>query len=938
MPTASQLEALRSVTGVTGQNRDLLKGTDPGRYKDPAAMDDAPATGRPVAPGAPDERDDPPSTGGKVRAGAPSSAAAPDRKRRRAHASGRSAGSASATINRRRGLLCDLGVIALITMLVAVYFYPLALGRTNSILGPYGSFVYPWASIPNGYGLSEPQTDYAELSYPWLVITDQALEENTVPLWSSQVFGGGYDLYANGSSALLYPPRLLALWVTSPVRAHDLFLVLHMWGAGVAMFLLARELGLRRWAGTFAAVAWMFATWNTAWMQLEVVTPLAVFMPATIATVHRAMIRRSARSIILAGLVCALAASSGHLLLLGTALFVAGLYAVALSASRIIAERRARRADASTDVSTSPDPTPDSQAGTDADPASWGVAMRPARHMRPSWRLDLLSAVAPLALLGVVAAGAAAVLLLPTALALRGGQRVPFSYAELQDQFLAEPSMLGRLVFPPHVPVSADDMQYLGFVGSSTVIFAAVGLLSRRRRGAWLARCLVVLVPLVMIGTPLTWVVWRFVPGMNVFRPYSRLIVFAAFGLVIAAGLGVQVVLDGMRRHRPRWQQIIHVGLALAILVTAGQLMYLGRRSNPPFVPHEARYALPPTALIEQVRSQGNANGWPARVMPVFLRRADNEAFNGVTLYANTAEAVGLDTMSGYDSSVDRRTLVMLRVLNGADATVTTLRRYPAAFLAAYESWSTRYRLLARLGVTHIVTTPDPVDTDVIWNGEWTIVNPERTYEAADGIIYRVPASESGPRLIAADEVVNNDQAALLRFTDSEFPAQSTVLVERTELNRTGLEPLGDNAATPRTEPNGTATAAPSGPAPAEGSGGAGDVVRAVRGVNTVSIDVEATRDAWLVLPDAWAPGWSATVNGNAAPVVRVNYYQRAVRVPEGTSQVSMRYRPPGLLTGAIISALTITTSVLAMVVLTVGAVMRRAPRPRPRPVHVPIA
>ena len=289
-----------------------------------------------------------------------------------------------------------------------------------------------------------------------------------------------------------------------------------------------------------------------------------------------------------------------------------------------------------------------------------------------------------LALLGAVAAGAAAVVLLPTVLALRAGQRVPFTYDELRQQFLAEPFMLKRLFLPPDLPMTADQMQYLGFVGSSTVVFALVGLFSRRRAGAWLARVLVVAVPLIMIGTPLTALTWRFVPGMNVFRPYSRLIVFAAFGLVLAAALGVQMVLDGIARQRPTLQPAIRVGLAMAIVVTAGQLMFLGRRSNPPFVPHEARYALPSTPLIEEVRGNANPNGWPARVIPVFLRRANDSALSGVTLYANTAQAVGLDTMSGYDSSVDRRTLVLLRVLNGADPNDTPLGRYPAAFLAAY--------------------------------------------------------------------------------------------------------------------------------------------------------------------------------------------------------------------------------------------------------------
>ena len=803
----------------------------------------------------------------------------------------------------------DALVVALITALTLVYFYPLFLGRTNSILGPYGSYVYPWASVPNTYGLTEPQTDYAELSYPWLVITDDALDEGTIPLWASNVYGGGYDLFANGSSAVIYPPRLFFLAITSPVRAHDLFLVFHLWGSGIAMYLLARELSIGRWGASFAAVAWMFATWNTGWMQLEVVTPMALFLPATIAAVHRAMTRRTGRATIGAGLVCALAASSGHLLLLGVTLFVAASYAAALAVTTLWHRRGgARSADvADVDLTAERD-----LAAGDAPSPGESTSIRPEddtpKHLRRSRKLELLGVGGRLALLGLVAAGSAAMLLVPTLLALRNGQRVPFSYAELRDNFLAEPWMLKRLVLPQQVPIDADDMQYLGFVGTATAVFAVVGLFSRRRPGAWLARVLVVAVPLVMIGTPLTWVVWRFVPAMDVFRPYTRLIVFASFGMVIAAGIGVQLIVEAARRHRPRSDVVLAVALVMVIVATAGQLMWLGRRSNPPFVPHEARYALPNTPLIDSIDDDADPDGWPARVIPLVLRRADDGELTGVTLYANTGAAVGVDTTSGYDSSVDPRTMTMLRVLGGADPADPTLGTLPSAYLATFESWSTRFELLARLGVTDIVTLPPPADTAVNFDASWDRLDAVADYSGADGTIYAVPGAVAGPRLVAADEVVADERQALSRFADPAFPAERVVLVEADELSRSGIEPLGA-------------------PSASSGSGAAttraedlGEIVSAQRGVNTARIEVSAEAPAWVVVPDAWAEGWRATVNGKSAPVVRVNYYQRAVRVDAGTSTIAMRYRPPGLVAGTIVSIVTVTASLLALVWLSVAA------------------
>ena len=39
-----------------------------------------------------------------------------------------------------------------------------------------------------------------------------------------------------------------------------------------------------------------------------------------------------------------------------------------------------------------------------------------------------------------------------------------------------------------------------------------------------------------------------------------------------------------------------------------------------------------------------------------------------------------------------------------------------------------------------------------------------------------------------------------------------------------------------------------------------------------VAIAVEAAADAWLVLADAWFPGWTATLDGVSTPVLRANY------------------------------------------------------------------
>jgi len=62
--------------------------------------------------------------------------------------------------------------------------------------------------------------------------------------------------------------------------------------------------------------------------------------------------------------------------------------------------------------------------------------------------------------------------------------------------------------------------------------------------------------------------------------------------------------------------------------------------------------------------------------------------------------------------------------------------------------------------------------------------------------------------------------------------------------------------------------------------------------------------DAWLVSRQSHARGWSARVDGREAPVRRANGKHLAVPVPAGRHEVELRYHPPGLRAGALLSLL----------------------------------
>ncbi len=95
--------------------------------------------------------------------------------------------------------------------------------------------------------------------------------------------------------------------------------------------------------------------------------------------------------------------------------------------------------------------------------------------------------------------------------------------------------------------------------------------------------------------------------------------------------------------------------------------------------------------------------------------------------------------------------------------------------------------------------------------------------------------------------------------------------------------------------------------------------------LNEVVVDVEADGSALLVLTDNDFPGWSATVNGSDAPILRTHLTFRAVPVSAGASRVVFSYRPGSVRVGFILAAL----SALALVGAGIGAGIRAGPRRR---------
>jgi uncharacterized membrane protein len=120
--------------------------------------------------------------------------------------------------------------------------------------GFYWRILFGGAWMPSGGG------DLVSFLWPTYTFAARSLRSGVLPLWNPYLYGG-MPFAADNQSGLFYPINLLVFFLVPNLTyfVMELMSVLHVWWAGVGMYILLRTMNARRVAAFASALAWMFS-------------------------------------------------------------------------------------------------------------------------------------------------------------------------------------------------------------------------------------------------------------------------------------------------------------------------------------------------------------------------------------------------------------------------------------------------------------------------------------------------------------------------------------------------------------------------------------------------------------------------------------------------------------------------------------------------------
>jgi len=691
-----------------------------------------------------------------------------------------------------------------------------------------------------------------------------------LPLWNPYLFGGVPTIEA-GSGDILYPSSILH-FILPLTSALAWKLILHVYLAGVFMYLAARAFGAARMIALFAGSAYMLSAnlvslvWGGQDGKMYVIT----LFPAALWLLVTALNQRSWFRFLWLGVVAGLMVVAHPQLAYYAYLALAGYALVSLWSRR-----------------------------------REGGAM--LAHVLASGMLAVVTAV-----------GVAAVVLIPMYRYLR--EDSPRAGPGRGFEYSASWSLHAEEMLSFFVPeFSGTDVQsetywgknpfkhnseYGGAVVLVLGVAAVAGLKGDRRRWGLGAMAAVALLYALGSGTPAFKVLYSVVPGLKNFRAPSLAAFIAVAALTLLAALLLQRVLEegDIRARRVMFISLaVGTGVALLIALVAlagGPGLYRAWTSlfgaadsgqrEAAFGENLSRVAAGAlaTALVCALSwlsvwlwTRGSLR--PAQVAAILIAIT---ALDLLRVDSRYIQIVRYDEFFPPDPGIEA---LRARLVPG-ERVLSVGGVYPEGFLATYGvpevfgyhgnqlRW---YNALTRYDVRQSARTAGELEQ------YWVSFLNSGALRALSARYVLLPGQVELPGY----RLLGSDQRVAVYVNEGATPGAAvvpTVQVEPDSARRVAL------LWSPTFDPSKTAVVEREVPAIGR-AGGTGTAVIEGNGDDTLAVRVRSTAPALLTISRTYHPSWVAEVDGEVAPVIQANHALMAVPLTRpGEHRVILRYRP----------------------------------------------
>ena len=748
--------------------------------------------------------------------------------------------------------------------------------------------VAPWSAIAPDTPRANPAlADVAQVFHPWTLYTAREIRSGHLPLWNPYAYTG-VPFLSNPQTALFSPLTWLT-WLLPPTLALTLPQVLKVAVAGPAMYWFLRTLAISPLPAFIGGAGFMLSTTLIAWLPWTYSTTM-VFLPILFGLVERLAERVDRRRVALLALALAGDVLSGY--------------------------------------------PPSAFHGVLATLA-WALVRMP-------WRTRPLPFVVGFGAAGVLAAGVAAVQMLPALDYMRDS--AVFFYRSQWTPPLAAGARSALTALMPYF-YGAGRQTWSGwqfgimstYVGVVLLLGLPLALLTWRRAATRPLFLMAAAVAAVHYGAPGVEALAD-APGMALVNKL-RLMPLLVFPICVLGALGLDAVARRSAGAATRpilvvrvwFVALVAVGLA-AVARVIGDPVVAGLKPSlvTQYVAFLAGLTLAAVLLLCWL-GDGRAR-WGvalaavqvaslAPVAATYLPVRDARwlyptppAVTWLQRHADGARAVmadhvgflyGIRQASGYDGLTPRRIEQTAGPIGSGNARLAGFLENVAALHGSEP--------LAPLSV---------------------LFSPVRELVGIRFIVLGRHAEPPGPGLRlaydGADARIFENPAALPRA----FVARRARCVD----DRTALRLLRTHAVDLSTEVLLADCAAPLG---ASGTAERTEARLAVDDAERVVVTASSDAPAWLVLTDTWFPGWTARLDGAEVPITRANHAFRAVALPAGRHDVEFVFRPRGLRTGAVVTLVSLgvlaallvwrprAAALLAVVSVVLGSTVAEAALPR---------